>query len=770
MEPIIESKNNENNDKLSQKKVSQKKVSHTKVSKKKVSKIKIIQNKINTLHKLYENYKNKYNDISLFLKDIDKKYINIKNIINKPYKYSENIEKKLKCLKCLNYYKLNQNEPLLNIHKLLLSVKLSFSVDYMNNNFNNIVIFLPLLDNFCNDDTNKDNSSKYFENLYYKLIETKNITFKDIDNLLLILIYIINIVIEEDNDNDNDKTKLNIITFINNSLQIFKEINKHIATTDTFDIFLKKLKINQFIFDKLINLFHIDKYLKFQDIKLKINNFLGTEIISQLTLLIKDYDYIMKNDTSTINIQLYLKKKINNFLLEFNFIDFGIIPELFNLNSTTLSSTSKSRHTSPSRHITSRPTPSIRLNSYSTVGGGGFFSKLFTKNKYQKLNSHNIMKDLFNINNDIKWSNFKYNLDDNDETLFDVINNNNNDYIILNNILSSLSISSNFSNDSNINKIIDYYNNFIYKSLYGKTCFKVDKLQNNTHQRTAFLPEEYKNTRKSRISKLFSKTKSFKPSTKHIKPYTSKQTNIDTSSKIFFSVEKDIGLNDICTGLNEELTVSSKSLEKFDVFFGKLFNLTLNSTTLFKDTIKKQILLLFLNYIIKNNIDNYVKLQIDNAISIDISKNNNILMKQINYDRDRDLQHNEDDEEFKIMFKFIKDTFKDKDNKIIKNYFLFYYHKFKSIIKYLVENEHNSKLDDTKKFIILKFNKDLLPEHKINESIFLEFFKYNIPISSKIIEDFINFKILNGNDGFNYIKYYCNDSYINAYVDSQMHR
>jgi hypothetical protein len=672
-----------------------------------------------TLSKTIINYKHLYDKIFLFLQTIDDKiykYTSIEEINISNYKdYTT-----LNCNKCLYYYKNNPDVPLPNLLKLLLSLKLTLCTDYIYDKLNYIALFLPLLDNFVNTKSN------YFRELYFTLKEKKNITFKNLDYLLVICINIINTLTKL----TFVEGKITFITLINNILQIFKELKNNVTLTE---LLLKKLNIDILLINKLLNLFNIN--INDNDINTffnidKFKEIIGDEIFEQLNLLLEDYNKVMKN-VPLIEIQNYLQEKIKIFLEEYNFIDFGILPKLFNLN--------------------------LEQNSYSGgssggSSGGGKYQKFEneepntqepntqpTKNS-QKTNtkdtSSDKLKHVFNPDNSVTWSTFRQHLDPTTECIFDFINNN--DYIVINHIFASISISSKFSDDKNIKKIIDNFNTYIYIPLYGKNCLNIYDLQNDNNNKSALIS---KKPTKSFISKIKG----------------SIRLKGTIKIKDVLSIEKGIGLDDICIGLNKEYNVSEASLTTFDTFIGKILTLNLRLTqTFFHDMIKNKLLLFFLNYIMKNNVDTYFILQI-NLFHLNLEKNLN---------------------EIKTIFKtknsyksinshistLIDTTFKNlQDYELIKNYFLFYYEQF---MKWLNEFIENYKGDIAKiPFVsyMIKFDSLLITEHKFTESILIQCFQYKMPMSSEFIELFLQIQIVNGNDGFNYVQYKGNKNYIENY-------
>lgn len=699
----------------------------------------------NIAHKIVK-YQDIYNYISLFLKNIDNKIeFELDKYTNTYHITFRNYNKILNTKKCLYYYKNNPNIPLPNLLKLLLSIKLTVFTDYIYNKLNYIIMFLPLLDNFI---TIKND---YFKNLYFTLKEKKNITFQNIDNLLVIVINIINNFIKknEGTNEGNDVNNINFITFINNILQLFKEINRNAKLNKSL---LKKLNINIFVINNILKFIDINIDINIDiDIDIskiltidKIKKFVGKEIFDQLNLFLEDYNNVMNNvmnNVEIIDIQSYISKKIEIFLEEYNFIDFGILPELFNI---------KLHHN--------------YTNTNNTVVGGGFsLSNLFTrfknKKKYSKFTEEpelelepesetetetetepDILQDVFESNEFITWENFRKNLDPNTEIIFDVINNNSNKYSILNHILCSISISNNFSDDKNIRYIINNFNTYIYNPLYGKNCFNIDDLKNESENNTTQLIANNSKI-KSFTSKKLNKTKRVKGPIRF---------------KHIFKIEKGIGLDNICKDLNQEYRLSIGALNKFDTFIGKVLTLNLKLTKKFFHTkIKNKLLLLFLNYIMKNNIDNYFKLYLDEFIT--------------NFNKDKFLLNIKPNYNYIKSYKPITINKKIKgitEDELLKNYFSLYYDKLMNLLHKFIKKYKGDINNINLASDILNFHKNLLLEDKLNEDIFIEFFKYTSPISSQFIEEFFNIQIVNGNDGFNYVQYNNNKDYLEKYIQN----
>ena len=745
------------------------------------------------------DYKDMYNNISKFFTSIASEGIKI-------YKYTTDIEKISSsinmeyyenCKRCLNYYKKNPSTPIPNVLKLLLSIKLTICTDYIYNKLNYITMFLPLLDNFTN--------GQKFKDLYFKLKEKKNITFVDIDKLLVIVINIINYFL---NPYDTSSS-LTFIKLINYILQLFKEILSGVTLTELllnkFNIdtslitklleFIKKVKpniqnivgsikiaksnpfatdikssTNSFATDiksstnpfannmekptqtnpfanvmktdiKIGKPFdinsHINELLNIENIK----KFIGQEIFNQLTLFLKDYNDVMKDDKTKdiIDIQSYIKKKIEKILEEYKFIDFGILPELFKIKS-----------------------PHNNYNSKISVGGAGKYMKFPTNNNSQPTTtsknsnstttSKNILKDVFGENNSITWSNFRKTLDSDSEIIFDVINNvgNNvgNKYSILNSILFSISISDEFNNDENMKTIFENFNTYMYNPLYGKECVNdASQIENQNNNNIQLLPQNKKTTKKNFSKNTFNGSKSIKGpiKIKHILKFLN-----------------GIGLNGICEGLITKSDITT-TLGKFNTFFGNILSLNLIVTPEFThDKIKKTLLLLFLNYIMKNNIDNFFKLQITEFGHL---KNKDNILKNTKYNNIKDEDKNKDKELIiidKNITQFINNKFSEEK---LKKYFTLYYIKLMKLLSTIIEENKGEihTLDSN----ISEFFSIFLPNHQLNKDTFIKFFKYTAPVSSQFIEIFFSIKIVSGNDGFNYVQYDGNEVFLQAYIQNK---
>jgi hypothetical protein len=665
------------------------------------------------------------------LKNINKVNFSIKP----PYKETD-FETEKQCNACLEYYKQNPITPMLNLHKLLLSIKLTFCLDYVYTKLDYIIMFLPLLDSFVKHDNDTKNTHT-FTDLYTTLKSKSSLTFLDIDYLIVLLLNILKL-----ENNTLQKSIVTIITFINTILQLFRDIvkSKNPLNLKSLLLSLKNDSLRSYIesyFESYIEIYNekhkmmskntitIDTIITIETVK----EILGEDIFKQLTLLIEDYNRYFKHD-EPIDIQNYLKAKIADVTNQISFIDFGILPKLLNINQET--SISGGARNSIMRRIGS----SIRSS--------------FTSKKYAKLKEEEIT-----ISSD-NWNTLKSTLNTKD-TIYDVIANEKNEYKILHHILGSISIKISNTNDTDdINKIIKYFNDYIYTPYYGKLCYSVDKTQyhNNNNE-----------------SPLISNTTRSTKLTKSIKSHTTKSIKTNLTTKVIR--KQNIGLDEICSSLNQELEFTSNALQTFDHFIGKLVTLNfkyISTSDKAKQLIKKQILLLFIKFIMQNNIGHYIKLQINDFID-KISKDKEFLTEfESHYTKnlkflsnlDKQLDKNLDKE----ILEFINKAFSKIDaiykSKVI-NYFTFYY----NLLFHLVNDFVNNKdaIIDTYS-INPSYNRYLLNEHKLDKTIFIYLFRYTIPISSNFIEEFINFKVINSKDGFNYIQYNNNKISNEKYIQS----
>jgi hypothetical protein len=678
-----------------------------------------------------------------------------------------------KCASCLEYYKQNRDEELLNLQKLFLSIKLEFYVDYLYRNFNNIIIFLPLIDIFYNSISSKlsskneknTNKKEKFKELYLNLRNRKNITFKDIDYLLEIFFHILNLQVLTTN-------VISFITLINNMLQLFREILKQ--KTLSLSLLLSKININKLIIEKLTEIVDINKYLNIESLK----EFLGEEIFEELSLLIKDYNENFSINDKIIDIQKYLKLKIDIFMSKFSFLNFGILPKLLNINQFNTSTAGGGTGVKPSiKKRASQLYSSIKLIKKSIA------TKL-SPSKYQKLHSTNEDTNIFNSR--VTWNNFNSFLkkDKRQHTIYDVINNVNNDYHILNLILGSVSI--NIDSDKKSINLIKYFNELFYKPFFGKMCFHKmieynDDNQNNERQ----LIQDNENNKNNKNSKP----------NKPNKPFKSINQDLGMKFKRKITNKMDIGVDDICRGLNEELTLSTGSLKSFDNFIGKIFNLDFKytHTEYVKSIIMREMILTFVENIMKNNIDDFIKLQISEFIlQINNPYTNTEFLSRFKsiyfhaqsfIDSFRDFYRyighekkleKKDKEIYEEIIGFIKNSFNkyvkydDKHKDMFINYFLYYYYQLIELLDVFIK--YFGKINDGNS-IISKYknaNKNnLIPEHQIDKNIFINLFRYTIPISSELLEEFLQFTIISGYDGFNYLQYDGNKKFIELYITNE---
>jgi hypothetical protein len=189
-----------------------------------------------------------------------------------------------------------------------------------------------------------------------------------------------------------------------------------------------------------------------------------------------------------------------------------------------------------------------------------------------------------------------------------------------------------------------------------------------------------------------------------------------------------IGVDEICRGLNEELTLSTSSLKSFDSFIGRIFRLDFKFTII-KTKIMETMKLTFVENIMKNNIDDFIKLQISEFIlQINNPDTNTQFLSNFEYKyfkkhlvasiadklldkyekgryidkygkiekylKNKDIEQEIDQEKkiYEEMIGFIKNSFvkydkNDKHRQMFINYFLYYYYELISLVNDFINNE-----------------------------------------------------------------------------------
>ena len=754
---------------------------HTKLIMNKV--IKKTNSKPLTLDNLYQFFNVAKIDINI---DIDLTRPRSRNVnyisMNREFNRMTNIN-----TLCLQYYKHNLAKPLMTIHKLLLSTY--FNLNNLNTYMKTIkdIIDIETMTQIFDifDDIINIHPHLKFKDLFENIIASQNITFENIDYLVLFFIIIIN------SKNEVDKNgKISIIKLINYILDIMIQI----YYKDTFyrrdfegDGSDRKEYDNLPAFTWLLNyLKEISEILTIFKSGMKIEDYINTDFIinifgvkgyKNIILWLKDFKETMdeinrteRTNNTEMDLQKYLIFKFREFQEEYTYINFGFLINLITKKTDTerqkiydflwkLLDTRFSVVVSPEEAIRNQERRRARAENNNST---------FTKVK--------IDKKLFS--NDVKWNNFKDYFTVHNPTLFDVINNEDNHYVILPYVLSSISI---FGDDKVIDiatsNIIINNMNSIFGELYNEKC---DLITTENSGRV-------KTSHKSSTSTGLGFFNSFKTSLKKI------------TSLVSFGAS---GFTDICENLHSNnKQITNANIKTFDTFLSYLLSSTLvhMKTNVFKDNklIISHVRQLFIYYTIKSNIDTYIDNLLNDILQYLYEKSFNLPISkptiptmlrgifEIQYDDTFTyspevkynaqypneinnthiiellseimayIQHNDNDNDNRNAH---NNTLNGADFAKLMNYFLIYYEILNIwflIFKTNKDNEHiittTTNIFDTYDYT-KDYNKKLLPIHKLNDAFIPTFFEYNILISSPIIENLLEVKIKHMKNS-NYILY-----------------
>jgi len=614
--------------------------------------------------------------------------------------------------KFFNLYKYKKdNSTLTNIQKIILSLYLTDNYSNITNITNNdyiskILKYLPYLDSIFKfgELSNLDNKDYYFTNLAERLkisLKKNNFDFiDDLDTLLSIFYYIIN---------SNQKNTL--FDTINNHLQIIYIFYRQFQNNNSNNYCYKPTSLfdtTAIAWQKKNNIIIFILYTILQKSE-QLRNKLLENYLNFLPIdLLKTYifDLIEKDENNVnnvtqkraINIQSIIKQHIRNIinskLAENNlgFIHLGIFYDLLedkNINNQSGGGNFFNRLRKMSRNVLSKVTPT-KIISHDEASK----PKTWKDNPIYNINSIQSIIDDTNL-------------------------------CILPHIISTISI--NLTTEPNQTDFLNLYNK-LFSTIYGKNC------KSNSEGNVGDTPQE--------------------------------QTKIGgiIKASTIISIIGGIGLKDICsliqsqsqsTNTNKNQIISLKFDEfignllinnnvdiKMKVGFLNLFNLQSQDISQLKPIIRKT----FLHYIILENIKEYL-----------INKNKEEEEEEVFYDAvediGTDIGTDTDTDKYKVWNKKLNKDIKSDFNKLSHNE----KYEVKTISSFSTDNTLNNnnkelfkKLfhwlsyswwsDNDKQLEILTIIRPETPE-----TFFKQIFKYRYPISSPIIEDFINFKINDDN-------------------------
>lgn len=453
---------------------------------------------------------------------------------------------------CIAYYKINQSANLPNIVKLLLSVHLTtFATELINfTDISSYLKYLPLLDIFIKvNDSTLTGNKLYFKTLSENM--NKSFDLSDFDMLLAIGLSIL----ESPNEVLSDDT-VTLVKSINYILEILRYI-----------IFISDKTYNDWV---IVNNLPNEALSWLQ----KSHNLLytGLDIIAkQINPLLQSSQYydtisellFIKFFKKHIDIQSYIKEEFLSILQKYPYLNLGYVTLLI---SSTNQKSSVIQSGGGFKSVLKQLNPLKQLKQLKHTLNKDLFKITKSSTSLESTSStiesiNNSITDiegLFGAGNNINWSNYNSKLNlapeyNNHDTIFDIINNSNNNYIILDKIIASISINNTVELRELLNNIIRFFN---------KKCV-IQKIQP---------PAKSKNF----MTKLFTFF-SDKLNSTNIDDTESTDVAIQTLNtkyslqKFFLSnIFDNLGFGDLCTSTN------NIDYDKFDTAIGKilLFNLS----------------------------------------------------------------------------------------------------------------------------------------------------------------------------------------------------
>jgi len=500
---------------------------------------------------------------------------------------------------CLSYYKQNNTVPLLNLHKIFLSIYPKISLK--NTDLIKYINYLSLLDLFF---IINNNNITIFNDLVNNILTNNDtLTLEHIDFLLLILIMIMNCPNEAPNNDNN--FQITLVKFINYILDIFNDISKN-GKFSEFNKDTTKKSYTKILSQDIININKSTDYLSKKYIQSMMPE---SDPFIQFDIFIKDYEkmiypkYTPENIPSNyeIDIQKYLNEKLQELLATYDMFDFGTLKELFSATDIFYNT----RENIPDDPQTGGSVLNFKEKITKSI------TTMF-KQKVQVPQTQSTKPIVSIFDPRISWSTFKENLKyvSDEETIFDVINNNTDKYSILPYILSSISLSENMSKTENIKKILEYFNDYIFIPAYGKKCNDISDIDLSNVVKTQ--PETQSKSIFSTLSRLI-KPKSKNTQTNVVNKVQSIEINYGIKVKHIITLFGGIGLEHICKGLQSRI-LSAETIQKLDDFIRKVFTLDfkiLRSIEFIKNTAHNTSQLLFISSIIQMNINKYIIKKID---------------------------------------------------------------------------------------------------------------------------------------------------------------
>ena len=551
---------------------------------------------------------------------------------------------------CFLHYQKNRNKPLLNLHKLLLSFRLTPNIkEYVNvSKFSDYLEYLPLLDLIINFEGNPNKFAKFVERFKENIKD--DITFEDFDFILSIFI---TFFFEKQEVSEG---QISIIGLINHVLQIIKIINIYKKQPNLYNEIIKLRK------DPAILWLYTNAGLFYTALAYTPDTLytFTNNIVTPITGIYEKLKDIMefeafKNNPIDIShyVKFTLKKYLNDFKVKngFSFINFGYIEDLLN-NSLDESGSMNggSRQPSTGKGEITRKTGlfSKKEKYYNAETGNGnqtnenneqfynasnditnksedeeeeyFDSSEINIEDYSQISIPNLksitdMKSMFS--DTTNWSNYNQllNLDKNriNHTIYDIIENKNNKYLVLSRIISTITFKSGSlstqsgSLSSEFNDVMKLFNQ-LYILIYGRTCKIPDTCttsrtttNSNTNSRTS------SNSNTSSISsnkpfkekiKLFKKKILSSFGSLFFKYVRSDSTNserdagdvrrnrlmvFETNKRYIPNISLEriinliggIGIKTLCKSLQDNCRLINDGYSKFDKKLGDLFTLNI---------------------------------------------------------------------------------------------------------------------------------------------------------------------------------------------------
>lgn len=626
---------------------------------------------------------------------------------------------------CIGFYKLNNEVQLTNILKLLLSVHLtSFATELKNfTDISTYLQYLPILDIFIKvNDPSLGENKKFFQ----KLSENMNNKFdlSDLDTLLAIFLSLLELP-DAEISSDGSVNLIGSINYVLEILRYMVYIKKEVKHP-------KDVWINEKAQPALdwLNSTHSIIYNALDQLALKM---LPQKIAEKLNIL------FFKFHNKNIDIKIFIKNEITEFLAKFPYLNFGFISELFKLQSekrTTIITT--------------------KLQS-----GGGFesiFKKIKSKvgkiktiissTKLEKPASiEESIADIDGLFNDkkghiITWTNYNELINRSpdyktQDTLFDIINNGNKDYIILDKIIASLSIRITPELITLLNRIFLIFNK---KCVIPRGHLEPFDIEINKNEN--FMVKLFKNLKKRMFDQDYSEDIS-------IKVLNTEFSGL--KSLVLNDVFYDAGFKELCGSLQSTDVIDYSRLDNsignlllFKISGLPTLSAIITSSSAIREIIIKKLRLIFIKSLFNLNL-NRILYNVNNIL-LDVSTEEASNLSEL-YRSTLNLfiihpKISDTDEDYETIKKILSSEEVPIEIQILYN-----------ILKLFIDKWNYTNLKGAtgiyKRGLLYNFpdvnandiNKDQLD---LLNQMCLQLHNYSIPISSNILEEFLGFRVYDG--------------------------